>query len=57
VSETGPLPKVLLEPALTYTGLGQRSPKGVTRPPLVTAQQETPPPPSAHCCCGHCECW
>jgi hypothetical protein len=27
--------------------LGQKSPEGVVRPPLVTAQQETPPPPVA----------
>jgi hypothetical protein len=27
--------------------LGQKSPEGVVRPPLVTVQQETPPPPVA----------
>lgn len=28
-------------------GTGQQSPRGVTRPPLVTTQQETPPPVNA----------
>lgn len=44
VSEMGPLPEVLMRPGLgSRTGTGQRSPKGVARPPLVTEQQETPP--------------
>jgi hypothetical protein len=39
VSEMGPLPEVLTRP-----GLGQRSPKGTVRPPVLTTQQVVPPP-------------
>lgn len=31
-------------PAMRHTGLGQCSPKGTARPPVITAQGETPPP-------------
>jgi hypothetical protein len=51
VSAMGPLPDVLTRP-----GLGQKSPRGTVRPPVLTTQQVTPPPPSVHHHCGHCDC-
>lgn len=51
VSAMGPLPDVLTRP-----GLGQKSPRGTVRPPVITTQQVAPPPPSVHHHCGHCDC-